>query len=719
MDAKLSVEVGAKITELQTKMVQAQKSVSDFATGADKSISKTTESVKSGSSSQIRSIEQLKIQLKSYKRVAETAPNVDRLSEYNKKIQSISTQVGQLSNVGKKGFDELGNAINGSTNYATKAFSIVRQLAYILPGIGIAGILGFATEPIIEYISKLDLFKKKIDEITATRKVLASVELKGNQDAQADITNLKLLYSAYQNANLPLKARHEAYSEIQHLYPDYFKNIAFEQTASTKTKKAYDELTNSILATSRARAAADKITENSSRQLSNEQAIADIQKSKLKDEVKAKALRNDVSTGTSAGLGLGSTGNVANAGALLILNNKIADAEKRISDYKTDTNILTARNVELAKNINKELQNGAKITGDPGKEPATKNIKTISDVLKDLSTDLKQVKNDTTLAFGEDITKNITAYKKAIDGITAIAPASEQIGILQEKIFGLNQELLKIEGNKFAANLDKIKIEADIAESILKASKNQKDFNQAIEEGNRIEEQLHNTRLKVEPFRLQRETDPFKIYLQKYQEFEDKTEGFNQGLKNMGADSIGYIGEFFSSLGEAMASGDFTNFGKGILDAFAGFLGQLGQLFIKQGVAEIGFGVAQNLILPGSGANRISGGVGMLAAGAALSIGSGLISGSSSKGKGREGERPRSIPAFATGVQNFRGGMALVGERGPELVNLPIGSEVIPNHRMASFSGSNNVVLNGNFGISLETLYFNLERVRRKAERTL
>lgn len=36
------------------------------------------------------------------------------------------------------------------------------------------------------------------------------------------------------------------------------------------------------------------------------------------------------------------------------------------------------------------------------------------------------------------------------------------------------------------------------------------------------------------------------------------------------------------------------------------------------------------------------------------------------------------IPGFASGVENFSGGMAMVGEKGPELVNLPKGSDVIP-----------------------------------------
>jgi len=38
------------------------------------------------------------------------------------------------------------------------------------------------------------------------------------------------------------------------------------------------------------------------------------------------------------------------------------------------------------------------------------------------------------------------------------------------------------------------------------------------------------------------------------------------------------------------------------------------------------------------------------------------------------------IPGFAAGTMSAPGGLAVVGERGPELVNLPKGSQVIPNH---------------------------------------
>jgi hypothetical protein len=38
-----------------------------------------------------------------------------------------------------------------------------------------------------------------------------------------------------------------------------------------------------------------------------------------------------------------------------------------------------------------------------------------------------------------------------------------------------------------------------------------------------------------------------------------------------------------------------------------------------------------------------------------------------------------SLPRFATGVKNFGGGYALVGEEGPEIAYLPPGSDVYPN----------------------------------------
>lgn len=53
------------------------------------------------------------------------------------------------------------------------------------------------------------------------------------------------------------------------------------------------------------------------------------------------------------------------------------------------------------------------------------------------------------------------------------------------------------------------------------------------------------------------------------------------------------------------------------------------------------------------------------------------------------------VPGFAAGVQNFSGGLAVVGEQGPELVNLPSGSSVIPNSKLGAGSAQSvNISIN-------------------------
>ena len=45
------------------------------------------------------------------------------------------------------------------------------------------------------------------------------------------------------------------------------------------------------------------------------------------------------------------------------------------------------------------------------------------------------------------------------------------------------------------------------------------------------------------------------------------------------------------------------------------------------------------------------------------------------------------FPMFADGVDNFGGGMAIVGEKGPELLNLPRGSGIVPNKDLGGVGG--------------------------------
>ncbi|MGJ5036597.1 hypothetical protein ACQR13_21025 [Bradyrhizobium sp. HKCCYLRH3059] len=55
------------------------------------------------------------------------------------------------------------------------------------------------------------------------------------------------------------------------------------------------------------------------------------------------------------------------------------------------------------------------------------------------------------------------------------------------------------------------------------------------------------------------------------------------------------------------------------------------------------------------------------------------------------------IPGFASGTDDAPGGLAMVGENGPELVNLPKGSQVIPNVGMRAGSGTSGGITINNY----------------------
>ena len=78
------------------------------------------------------------------------------------------------------------------------------------------------------------------------------------------------------------------------------------------------------------------------------------------------------------------------------------------------------------------------------------------------------------------------------------------------------------------------------------------------------------------------------------------------------------------------------------------------------------------------------------------------------------------IPGFAKGVSNFGGGLAVVGERGPELVNLPRGADVVGNHQLAGIGGggtTNNIYGNIQLGDASAVDRF-FERLDRMGELT-
>lgn len=100
-------------------------------------------------------------------------------------------------------------------------------------------------------------------------------------------------------------------------------------------------------------------------------------------------------------------------------------------------------------------------------------------------------------------------------------------------------------------------------------------------------------------------------------------------------------------------------------------------LFIQQVIMQpIAAALAQATASSGGG------GIARILGSVVGAIGSAFGSGSSSSYGGTWINDPNAIPHFAAGTNYAPGGVALVGENGPELVDLPRGSKVVPNHML-------------------------------------
>ena len=87
------------------------------------------------------------------------------------------------------------------------------------------------------------------------------------------VKKLNELYLAATNENNARKERISAAKELQRLYPSIFSNFSSETIMAGGARKAYDELTASIINNAKARAAAEKIMENEKKILELEEQL--------------------------------------------------------------------------------------------------------------------------------------------------------------------------------------------------------------------------------------------------------------------------------------------------------------------------------------------------------------------------------------------------------------------------------------------------------------
>ena len=583
------------------------------------------------------------------------------LATLNKDIQVTEAEISRMTSVGKTGFNDLGVAIGKTHNPLTKAFSGIRQLAYILPGIGIAGIFNLAFEAITPFVEKLFETKEALSAAKNNLQNLNDVMEDANKKAAEQTTNLEILYKAATDVTLSMKDRLAAVKELQKEFPGYFKNISAENILNGQAKDAYDDLALSILGAAKAKAIKDKL-----------------------DELEAKKLDN-----------LWTRQKILNA-TTNEYNKIIADKTK---NEKENAEFLKSHPLEAA-----SRQGGVdaliKVVAarrQAALDLADTNDKSLEDQ-KDFLIKFAGLDNLVKTVVDDDKSKEHKGAKVnqfEID-LVALQKNYEQVQILAEKALGANLQDSKRNGivvNEFLLAAEIKFLEAK--EALLKKY-NKSDFEnfkslvkakQALEDVNlqyKIEQKLPNIPLNIPDIgkQLEEKIDP-KIYVQ----LQDWVVRLGIAIDDM-KEKMVMAAKITTSLLAPAFDALFASIIDGSGNAFQAFGNAL-----NQAIKQIGVAVLKAIVL---------GAVLAAITGKPFSIGTIVTT---------------AIKGFAGGVQNFRGGVALVGEQGPELVTLPRGSNVIPNNKLMGAGGINTQVFIPDVIIRGSDLLLTFNRASKQATR--
>lgn len=115
--------------------------------------------------------------------------------------------------------------------------------------------------------------KKELSEVQKAQEALSKSQLEGSKAALDESNKLRILYNATQDTSKSLNERNKAVDELQKKYPSYFGQMSNEEVLAGKASDAYDRLTQSIISSARARSAMNRMVEEQSKVLDNEQKI--------------------------------------------------------------------------------------------------------------------------------------------------------------------------------------------------------------------------------------------------------------------------------------------------------------------------------------------------------------------------------------------------------------------------------------------------------------
>lgn len=187
-------------------------------------------------------------------------------------IDAIAPSIAQLDKEmlkGRHGMQELESSVEraGRRLYSFITRDLFRAIAGFIVFTAVFKGVELLYEKFIEFLNRMsDAEALAAEKLADLNEVMKSA----NVESGKQITDLKLLRQAAEDANLPIQTRVDAIKALKKEFPEHYKNISDEIILLGKDKEAYDLTTEAILKNSKAKAAKAKIDEIAAKKLDEE-----------------------------------------------------------------------------------------------------------------------------------------------------------------------------------------------------------------------------------------------------------------------------------------------------------------------------------------------------------------------------------------------------------------------------------------------------------------
>jgi hypothetical protein len=583
----------------------------------------------------------------------------DRIKDMKASLQTlptapVTTLTNEVGDLGKK-VEQTGNGIVG---VAGNAYSAIRKLAYILPGIGVAGLIGGISNALIdlfrnsskeaeeaikvnkEYFSTfgkvagLNLDQAK-EEIKEYQKIVASsVDSTGKEAAQVDI-----LVSRLRDGNLSRQQTVDVIKKLQSIAPDYFSKLNAEKATIDDVAAAYQRYNQALVASIEAQIHVAEITDLVKKRLDFARQSPDaakfinelLAKGKSLDDI-SKVISDDFRKQNDALIRVGQSqkANSAEVEKQALLTSKVPLGVSSLLDY-----------LRKEQDLLKEINNAP--LKDIGVNTKTGNIDELKRELENLQKFLSFLKSQPQI-IPIKIQENDTEIKILRDKIALLLRDGIKDGLSPDQINIESKALQKALDEALRANPARAHLQpiADIDDKELKKF--------AEDSGKLLTDRMHHLPPIKSDVAVQLTFTDFEKYQQDYKKkldklqksFTDDVRDFSRSIQEQFAVDVG------KALGDALT-------GKGIQNAFNDFMQFLGSAIQKLG---------EQLIAVSGVFAAIDISLGNLLDNPALAAAAGIAA----VAVGEAVKNSFKVKAFADGGIITGPTLGLVGEAGPEAI---------------------------------------------------